>query len=224
MLIQSLLFAVGISFLYFGADWFVKGSSRIASITRITPLVIGLTVVAFGTSAPELMVSLVAALRKEPDITLGNVIGSNIANIGLVLGVSALISNLHCQVRTIRREIPMMILSSLLLLILAMDGEITASNGVLLVSGIVLFIFYSYRSMRGERPIITEEVRGEDDQLVGTGEWRLPRVVLLTVIGLCFLLLGAHLILESAVCIADSLGGIRKLIVLSMGAGGTSRT
>ncbi|MFQ6104174.1 MAG: calcium/sodium antiporter [Candidatus Glassbacteria bacterium] len=222
MTLKLLLFVAGIFFLYFGADWFVKGSSRIAAILKVTPLVIGLTVVAFGTSAPELVVSIIASFKNEPDITLGNVIGSNIANIGLVLGISALIARLNCQVRTIRREIPMMILSSILLLVLAIDGEISASNGILLILGIILFILYSYKSMSDERALIPEEVREEYKKLTKPKEDKIGHVIMLSALGLGLLLLGAHLIIDSAVYLADELGVSRKIIALSMVAVGTS--
>jgi len=222
MIIKLMLFTAGIYSLYFGATWFVNGSSRIASILKITPLVIGMTIVAFGTSAPELMVSLLAILKKEPDITLGNVIGSNIANIGLVLGVSALVRKLECHVKMIRSEIPIMIASSLLLLILAVDGEISRRNGIILIIGIVFFILHSYRSSKVERENLPVEVSERYKRLTVREGNGLPRVVFKMGAGLCFLLLGAHFVIDSAVFLADNFGVSHKIIALSMVAVGTS--
>jgi cation:H+ antiporter len=222
MIVKTVFFAVGVLLLYFGAEWFVKGSSRLAAVFKVTPLMIGLTVVAFGTSAPELVVSLVASLKKEPDITLGNVIGSNIANIGLVLGLSALVARLKCHVKTIRREIPLMILSSLVLLAVAIDGEISFWDGILLFLGIILFVLVSYRSTRNEVSQLPPVVREEYEKHRVQTEERIIRVILLTVSGLGLLLIGAHLIVDSAVFIADEFGVSRKVIALSMVAVGTS--
>jgi cation:H+ antiporter len=222
MIIKLLLFGAGILSLYYGATWFVNGSSRIATILKITPLVIGMTIVAFGTSAPELMVSLLAILKDEPDITLGNVIGSNIANIGLVLGVSALVKKLECHVKTIRLEIPIMIASSLLLLALAVDGEITRGNGVILLIGIVLFVLHSYRSSKLEIESLPAEVREKYEKLACRDRNSLLRVISKMGAGLCFLLLGAQFVIDSAVSLADDFGVSHKIIALSMVAVGTS--
>ncbi len=222
MIVKYILFLIGIFFLYYGADWFVRGSSRIASILKVTPLVIGLTVVAFGTSAPELVVSLIASMRNEPAITLGNVIGSNIANIGLVLGISALVRPLECNVKTIRREIPIMILSALILLVVAMDSEISFWNGVILFFGIIIFILVNYRSMIREKNELPEEIVREYRDHIQSKDKSIPIAMAITLAGLGFLLFGAHLIIESAVHIAEALGVSRKIIALSMVAIGTS--
>ena len=222
MIIKFVLFTIGIFFLYYGATWFVKGSSRIALIFKVTPLVIGMTVVAFGTSAPELVVSLLAILKEEPDITLGNVIGSNIANIGLVLGVSALVARLKCRVKTIKLDTPIMIASSLLLLALAVDGEISRANGIILMVGIVLFLLQSYLSSNRKKEGLPEEVNKEDNNLTIGERNGLPRTLLMMGGGLCFLLLGAQLIIDSAVFLADKFDVSHKIIALSMVAIGTS--
>jgi cation:H+ antiporter len=222
MIIKFVLFTIGIFFLYYGATWFVKGSSRIALIFKVTPLVIGMTVVAFGTSAPELVVSFLAILKEEPDITLGNVIGSNIANIGLVLGVSALVARLKCRVKTIKLEIPIMIASSLLLLALAVDGEISRKNGIILVLGTVLFVLQSYLSSRKETEELPDEVMEDHNILTTSVRNGLPGTLLMMGGGLCFLLLGAQLIIDSAVFLADKFGVSHKIIALSMVAIGTS--
>jgi cation:H+ antiporter len=137
-----LLILLGLLGLYFGGNWLVGGAARLARSFRISPLIVGLTVVAVGTSAPELLVSVDAALAGASDLALGNVIGSNIANIGLVLGVSALITALHVQSSTLRREIPYMIGASILTMLLSLDGEIGRTDGLLLVAGFVAFTGY----------------------------------------------------------------------------------
>src|SRR4030067_1938497 len=109
ILLQSLLFCAGIAALYFGAEWLVKGASRFAYFLHIKPLVIGLTIIAFGTSTPELVTGIIAGIKNLNDIAIGNVIGSNIANIGLVLGVTAIILPLKVEMNLLRREIPIII-------------------------------------------------------------------------------------------------------------------
>jgi cation:H+ antiporter len=222
MVIKLLFFTIGIFSLYYGADWFVKGSSRIAAIFKITPMVIGMTVVAFGTSAPELGVSLIATLKKEPDITLGNVIGSNIANIGLVLGASALVSRLDCAVKTIKWEIYILIGASCGLFWFAHSKDISFWEGVILFLGIVAFVLISYKSMIREGEQLPEDVKEDYIKLSKQEDGNLPLVVTMMVAGLGILLLGAHLVLDSAVYIAEEMGISRKLIALSMVAVGTS--
>ncbi|MFQ6618569.1 MAG: sodium:calcium antiporter, partial [Fidelibacterota bacterium] len=169
------IFLAGLGVLYLGADWLVKGSARLARILHITPLAIGLTVVSFGTSAPELVVSVVAAVKKEADIALGNVIGSNIANIGLILGVSAVITALKCNVKTVKREVPIMIGVSFLLLLLSLDGKITFLDGLILFSGIIAFTLYNYLSARKEALEISPDVEEKYVNLLSSPQLKLSR-------------------------------------------------
>jgi len=131
MALHLILVVIGLIGLFFGADWLVKGAARLAQSFGVSPLVIGLTVVAFGTSTPELLVSLTAALRESSDISIGNVVGSNIANIGLILGLTGLIFPIVVHSRIVRRELPLMIGISLALVILMWDGSIGRLDGAL---------------------------------------------------------------------------------------------
>ncbi|HSJ13369.1 MAG TPA: hypothetical protein VK939_03080, partial [Longimicrobiales bacterium] len=130
-----LLLGAGLLVLVAGAELLVRGASRLAGALGIAPIVIGLTVVAYGTSSPELAVSLLAALNHQPDIALGNVIGSNIVNILLILGVTAVAAPIAVTARLVRVDVPLMIAASLLLLVLALDGRIGFVDGVVLLAG-----------------------------------------------------------------------------------------
>lgn len=137
--------------LYFGSEWLVRGSVNIAKKMQVSQLVIGLTIVAFGTSTPELVVSINAALSGQADISLGNVVGSNIVNIGLILGLSAAIFPLAVHINTIRKEVPIMIGAALVLILLSLfDDEITRIEGILLVFALIVFVYFSYKQSRKE--------------------------------------------------------------------------
>ena len=128
-----ILVGAGLAMLFFGAEWLVKGSVTIANKLRMSQLVIGLTIVAFGTSTPELAVSISSATKGISDVALGNVVGSNIANIGLILGLSAFIAPIAVSRKTLRKEIPLMIGISFLLLAVSIDGSISFYDGILFV-------------------------------------------------------------------------------------------
>src|SRR5574337_1676219 len=145
MPLQIILFFAGLAGLYFGAEWLVKGASRFASSFNIKPVVIGLTIVAFGTSTPELVTSVIAAIRHSSDIAMGNVIGSNIANIGLILGLSALVQPLKVDMKLLYREMPIMVGISFFLYFLGSDGVLSRSEGGVLLVGIMIYTFYVYR-------------------------------------------------------------------------------
>ena len=139
--IEIILYLVGgLIMLFIGAEGLIRGSSNLAIKIGITPLVVGLTVVAFGTSTPELVVSLKAALLGNSSISLGNVVGSNIANIALILGVAALIRPLDVHAKVIMREIPIMIGISILLLLLLIDGELGFIDGLVFVIGLIVYL------------------------------------------------------------------------------------
>lgn len=145
MILNLSLCAAGFILLYFCADWLVKGSSALARSLGVTPLVIGLTVVAFGTSAPELVVSLVSSIKGKSMIAVGNVVGSNICNIALVLGISALFQPIVCQKSVIRRDIPIMLGVSFVLLVFSLNSTIGTLEGVILFTGVIIYIIMSYR-------------------------------------------------------------------------------
>ncbi len=149
--------------LYFGSEWLVRGSVNIAKKMQVSQLVIGLTIVAFGTSTPELVVSINAALSGQADISLGNVVGSNIANIGLILGLSAAIFPIAVHINTIRKEVPIMIGAALALILLSLfDSQITQFEGTMLVLALIVFIYFSYRQSRKE-----EERKRKADRVSG---------------------------------------------------------
>jgi cation:H+ antiporter len=164
LIFNTLLVAGGLAMLYFGSEWLVRGSVNIANRMRVSQLVIGLTIVAFGTSTPELVVSINAALSGQADISLGNVVGSNIVNIGLILGLSAAIFPLAVHINTIRREVPIMIGAALALVILSLfDNQITQLEGVLLILAIIAFTYFSYKQSRKEEQT-KEKGRGKAEQ------------------------------------------------------------
>jgi cation:H+ antiporter len=165
LIFNTLLVAGGLAMLYFGSEWLVRGSVNIANRMRVSQLVIGLTIVAFGTSTPELVVSINAALSGQADISLGNVVGSNIVNIGLILGLSAAIFPLAVHINTIRKEVPIMIGAALALIILSLfDNEITQLEGVLLILAIIAFTYFSYKQSRKEEGQGREKNRGKTEQ------------------------------------------------------------
>jgi len=139
LLLNVLLLLLGVGILYIGAEWLVRGSSRLATSLGISPIVVGLTVVSFGTSAPELVVALIAALNGNSDLAMGNVMGSNLANIGLIMGLTALIRPMDVAARVVKREIPIMLVLTLLLFPLVSDGQLGLTEGVILF---VLLLFY----------------------------------------------------------------------------------
>jgi cation:H+ antiporter len=150
MALEIMLCAVGFVLLYTGAGWLVKGSSSLARSLGVTPIVIGLTVVAFGTSAPELVVSLVSSVKQQSMIAVGNVIGSNICNIALVLGLAACIRPITCNRAVVKRDIPIMLGISLYLLVICLDDGLSRLDGVTLFAGIILYTFMNYRFSKAE--------------------------------------------------------------------------
>ncbi|HJP18987.1 MAG TPA: calcium/sodium antiporter [Nitrospinota bacterium] len=220
MALSIFLLIAGIFILFFGAEWTVKGSSNIAMFLGIRPIIIGLTIVSIGTSLPELVVSVVAAINKSKDIALGNIIGSNIANIGLVLGLSAMIKPLQISLSTIKKEIPIMIGVSLLLYFLAFDKLISPVDGFILFVGIVLFIFYCIYDAKHN----TEQSKdiNQDDESSEKKKYSLAHELLITIVGLVEIVLGAKLMVDSAIFIARILGLSELFIGMTIVAVGTS--
>ena len=146
------LLTLGVGILYYGAEWLVRGSARLSATLGVSPIVIGLSVVSFGTSAPELVVSTVAALGGNANLALGNVMGSNLANIGLILGLTAVIRPLEVHVRVVWREAPIMALVTCSLVVLAWDGMLTRSDGVILLGALVAYLIFVFRTVGDEAP------------------------------------------------------------------------
>jgi len=210
-------FVTGLLGLYFGAEWMVVGSSRLAISLGIKPIVIGLTVVAFGTSSPELAVSLLAVFEESDGIAIGNIIGSNIANIGLILGVSALVSPLKVELSILRRELPIMIGASLLFIVLLLDGQISFLDGGLLFAGLLAYLAYH---IRGAIKSASENKASAEGK--GGGEINRARNALLTVVGMALLIGGANLMVDAGIVIARTLGISEVVIGIALVAVGTS--
>lgn len=223
MSMTVLVFLVsGLALLVAGADLLVRGASRLALRFGISPLVVGLTVVAFGTSAPELAVSVQAGLAGQSDIAVGNIIGSNIFNVLVVLGLSALITPLVVQQQLVRFDVPLVIGISLLFWILALDGRIGLFDGLLLSAGIVAYTVFAIRQGRQESPAVQDEYAREFGGDSGAWLDRLPAQIALIIAGLALLVLGATWLVDSAVVIARALGVSEVVIGLTIIAAGTS--
>lgn len=210
----------GFVILLLGGDFLVRGAVALAEKLDVSPLVIGLTVVALGTSAPELMVSIKAILRDAPGIAVGNVVGSNIANVLLVLGVPALIFPITASGASLNRDNLVMVLASLLFIAFCWSGTLVTWQGAIFVVLLGAFIFHVYWSARksGELP---PEI-GEDLDGVAIHPHTLPVALVMIVIGLAGLMLGANLLVSGAVEIARAAGVSETVIGLTMIALGTS--
>ena len=238
--------------MYFGAEWLVKGSSKLSRDLGIKPIVIGLTVVAFGTSSPELAVSLTAVIKGSNDIAIGNIIGSNIANIGLILGIAAIVLPLKVEKVILKRELPLMIGISAGLYFMAIDRKIGFVDGLFLFTGIILFIGYQiYSTLNSKKesrnstgnteniPAGVSSVNSSCQQTDSSSpdnktdmpestkeESRTGRNLLSNivyiVIGLACLLIGSHVLVKSAIFIAGSFGISEMVIGMTVVAFGTS--
>lgn len=218
ILLNLLAIGIGLVGLYFGAEWLVRGSSGVAVRLGITPLVVGLTVVAFGTSAPELVVSLqFNVLADKPAAAVGNVVGSNICNIALVLGLAALIRPIAVSRQVVRREMPVVLAVTAVFVLVLWDGVIGRVEGGFLFAGIILYTVLSVRGALGkngqEKPVadVPEEPQGSLKSLIG-----------LIVIGLVVLVAGSKFLEVGAVNIATYAGVSDAVIGLTLLAFGTS--
>ncbi len=220
MLQHVSLFLLGLIILVGGAEALIRGAVRIATALGVSPFMIGFTLIGFGTSAPELVVSLSAAMQGSSDIALGNVVGSNIANIGLVLALAALIRPLVANMRLLKIETPVIVLVSVLLWFICRDGELRREDGIVLLVGFVGLCLYMYRNARAEPPKVQAEVKEFEE----TFDNKMPvwLASVLVIVGLIGLVGGAHLMVEAAVEIARSLGVSELLIGLTIVAVGTS--
>jgi len=216
-----LLLAAGVGFLYYGSDWLVRGAARLASRYGVSPLAIGLTVVSLGTSAPEFAVGILAALGGQSDLAVGNVLGSNLANVGLILGVTALIRPLPVSSRVVRREVPIMLAVTALLWPLLLDGRLSRPEGVLLALVLVGYMGYVLRIGRAEPTAVAQEFEGFQELEVGGGR-RAAADVLLVVVGGVALVIGGKAIVVGAVSIAGAMGISEVVVGLTVVAIGTS--
>lgn len=212
-----ILALLGLVALSLGAELLVRGASRLADTFGVSPLVVGLTVVAFGTSAPEAAVGVQSALSGSSGVALGNVIGSNILNVLLVLGLSAAIAPLSVSTRLVRLDVPIMICVSFLLLLLALNGVIGRLDGTLLVAGVVVYTFYAIRRSRRES---AGRVPGQSSG-AETGRGKLVQAVYV-IAGLALLVLGARWLVDGAVAVATAIGLSELIVGLTVVAIGTS--
>ena len=211
--INALLTIVGIVILCFGGNWLVNGGVNIAKKFGISKMIIGMTVVAYGTSTPELAASIAAA-RDHGAIILGNVIGSNIANVGMVIGIAAILTPLIVSKTTIRKEVPIMLGVSLLLVALSIDGEISQYDGILLIGSLIVFTIFIYKDAKKQRTEKTDEDIPKKNAY--------GKSIGLIAIGIALLYVGAILTIDNAVILAQSFGISERIIGLTVIAIGTS--
>lgn len=219
-MVHSLLFVGGgLILLTVGADGFVRGAASLARRIGISPLVVGLTVVALATSLPELLVSVSAALRGNGGVSLGNVVGSNISNIGLILGISALVGAIGVKAQIIRIDGPILVGCSVLLLVLGVDGTLSRTDGIILAGLLVGYVVFSIHTARREPR--TGSVQTEFDEALPLQHagW-LDGIYLVG--GLAAILGGAHVLVDGAVTIARSAGISDAVVGLTIVAIGTS--
>jgi len=214
VILSSVLLIIGLVMLCFGGNWLVSGGVTIAKKFRISNLVIGMTIVAYGTSTPELAASIAAA-GDHSAIILGNIVGSNIANVGMVIGVAAILVPLAVQKSILRKEIPIMLGVSVLLVLISIDGEISQYDGVLLLIGLGVFAFYTFKDALKQR----ETTKGDTNP--GKNNVYLKSAGLIG-IGVVVLYIGAILTVDNAVIIAAEFGLSEKIIGLTVIAIGTS--
>lgn len=208
---------LGLVLLYYGANWLVDNAKRVAFILGVSPFVIGLTIVAFGSSAPEAALAVMSG--KSSDIVLGNVIGSNIANIGLVIGLSALIFPLVTRFETVRFEVWAMLVSTILITFIALGGVFSFWHGLFLLGLIFLFVYLVYRS--AQRDPLKEIVDMESEEEIPPPQ-RLWYHIGMTIFGLAVLIIGADVFIDGAVVLANILNVSELVIGLIVVAIGTS--
>ena len=207
--------AIGLVCLYFGAEYLVTGCVRVAKVFRISPFIIGATVIGFGTSSPELAVSVLAALREAPELALGNVIGSNIANVGLVLGLTAFMVPLSIKEKRLKDETPPLLIATFLILGLAWDFHLGRVEGLIMAALLILYLGISLSKKEDS------EVELKDEPSLFAGRTMGFQVILI-VVSLVLLIFGAERLVQGAVHIAKGMGISEWFIGISLVALGTS--
>ena len=219
MLANLLLVIAGLVLLIWGADRFVHGAAATARNLGVAPLMIGLTIVAFATSAPEILVSVVAALEKEPGLAFGNAIGSNIVNIGLVLGMTAIIRPIRLESATLRREMPALLAVSLLTVSLFLDTFLSRIDGIVMLTGLVIVMVWLARL--GLRSAANDPIAMDFEAEIPT-DVSMKMAIVWLIVGLGTLLIGAELLVDGAIGIAKMLGVSEVVIGITIVAFGTS--
>ena len=228
--LNLLYIIIGVALVLWGADRLTEGASSLARGMRVPEIIIGLTIVAAGTSAPELFVSMVSALKGTADLAVGNVIGSNIFNTTLIVGCSALVAPMVVSKSTVRKDIPFAVVASLLLFVLCFDdmdslhlwgNEITRSDGVILLIGFAGFMIYTFHTAKKDGLMPTEEEL-EDNAEQPKDYSHLLRNIFWIVVGLGCLIYGSNLFVDAATYVAHRFGVRQSVIGLTIVAGGTS--
>lgn len=215
MLLEIVLIVVGIAVVLWGADRFTDGASGLARRLKVSELVIGLTVVALGTSLPEFMVSFMSVLRGSSDMSVGNILGSNIFNILVILGVSAIMRPMVVEKTLLRRDLPLCFAASVLLVLFALTGGTIARwEGLLLVAFFCTYLFVAYRIAVKDRKGAQDEVREESAPLM--------KLVLLILLGMVALVIGGRVLVDNAASVAHELGVSESVIGMTILAAGTS--
>jgi len=215
-------FIIGLVLLVAGAAALVRGAGKLALRFGVAPLVVGLTVVSFGTSAPELAVSVQSAAQGKTDIAVGNVVGSNIFNVLLILGACAVVAPLVIHRQVIRKEVPIMIGASILLLVFGADGQIKRWEGMVLFALVVVYTLVLIRQSRREGKSGEADLEAEGLDLSSTWDQGLPVQLGLIVVGVAALVFGSNLLVDAAIEFAESLGVSELIIGLTIVAAGTS--
>lgn len=212
MLLDVLLIIIGVVLVLKGADFLTEGASALARRMHVPEIVIGLTIVAAGTSAPELFVSVVSALNGTPDLAVGNVVGSNTMNCMLIVGCAAMVAPMTISRSTVRKDIPFAVMASVLLTCIALDNYLGRFDGVILLIGFVAFMAYTLLQAKNGQAESQTEVKQLNPWLS----------VLFLVIGLAMLVAGSNVFVDSASSVAAALGVSEGVIGLTVVAGGTS--
>lgn len=215
VVVNGILTIVGLTMLCFGGNWLVSGGVAIAKKFRVSNLVIGMTIVAYGTSTPELAASVKAA-GEHSVIILGNIVGSNIANIGMVIGITAILLPLVVSKSALRKEILIMLGVSALLVLISLDGELSQYDGVLLLGGLGIFAFYTFRNVMKQREVKTEISKDNTKNNFFLKSFGLIGI------GVILLYVGANLTVDNAIVLAQEFGLSEKIIGLTVIAIGTS--
>ena len=211
MLIDIVLIIVGVAMVLFGADRLTEGASAMARRMNIPEIIIGLTIVAAGTSAPELFVSLVSALKGTPDMAIGNVVGSNTMNAMLIVGCTAMVAPMTISKSTVRKDIPFSVAASVLLILIAFDSFLGRFDGVILLAGFAAFMYYTLSQAKSGE--------AEQTEVKSINPWL---SVLYVVLGLALLVVGSDVFVDSASKVAYALGVSEGVVGLTVVAGGTS--